>query len=51
MYGVAIWGGAFVVGKDEAGYWGILGIVLVLVLGMVLMLRVSDPKGHITDLD
>ena len=51
MYGVAIWGGAFVVGKDQAGYWGILGIVLVLVLGMVLMLRVSDPKGHITDLD
>ena len=28
-----------------------VGIVLVLVLGMVLMLRVSDPKGHITDLD
>ncbi|MDU0347955.1 MFS transporter [Actinomyces sp. MRS3W] len=47
MYGAAIWVGTRVVG-ESAGYWGILGIVLVLAIGLLLMLRVQDPTGHIT---
>ncbi|WP_172119217.1 MFS transporter [Actinomyces faecalis] len=50
MYGLFIWIGKSVVG-GEASYWGILGIVAVLGAGLVLMLRVGDPAGHITELD
>lgn len=49
MYGVLIALGRQVVG-DGAGYWGILGIVAVLLMGLLLMLKVQDPAGHITDL-
>ncbi|WP_167203058.1 MFS transporter [Actinomyces respiraculi] len=49
MYGAFIALGRSVVG-DNAPYWGILGIVVVLIVGLLLMLRVSDPKGHITSL-
>ena len=50
MYGLFIWVGKSVVG-GEASYWGILGIVVVLGAGLLLMLRVGDPAGRITDLD
>ena len=49
-YGLFIWVGKAVVGA-EASYWGILGIVVVLGAGLLLMLRVGDPAGHITDMD
>lgn len=49
MYGVFIWLGTRVVGPG-AGYWGVLGIVTVLAVGLVLMLRVKDPSGRITEL-
>lgn len=49
MYGAFIWLGTRAVGPG-AGYWGILGIMTVLLVGLVLMLRVKDPAGHITDL-
>lgn len=47
MYGASIWVGTRVVGAG-AGYWGILGIVTVLIVGLLLMLRVQDPAGRIT---
>nr|WP_300339201.1 MFS transporter [Actinomyces sp.] len=50
MYGLFIWVGKGVVGA-EASYWGILGIVVVLGAGLLLMLRVGDPSGRITDLN
>lgn len=49
MYGAFIWIGTRIVGEG-AGYWGILGVVTVLAAGLILMLRVGEPKGHITDL-
>ncbi len=49
MYSVAIQAGRYLTGH-KTGYWGILGVVLVLVLGLVLMLGVKDPEGHIQDL-
>lgn len=49
MYGVAIQAGMHATGH-KTEYWGILGVVLVLVLGLVLMLRVKEPEGHIQDL-
>ena len=42
MYGVFIYLGTRVVGPG-ANYWGILGIVAVLAMGLLLMLRVGDP--------
>lgn len=49
MYGVSVWVGGRVVGSGS-GYWGILGIVLVLLVGLVLVRKVRDPEGHITNL-
>ena len=49
MYGFFLWIGARLTGGG-AGYWGILGIVSVLAAGLVLMARVKDPSGHISDL-
>ena len=49
MYGLFIALGSRVV-EGSAGYWGVLGIVVVLALGLLLMLRVKDPQGHITSL-
>ena len=49
MYGLFIALGSRVV-DGSAGYWGVLGIVVVLALGLLLMLRVKDPQGHITSL-
>lgn len=50
LYGLSVWVGGRVTDGNGA-YWGVLGIVTVLVLGLLLMLRVQDPAGHITDLD
>jgi len=49
MYGMFIWIGVLVDG-EEASHWGILGIILVLVVGLLLTARIKDPAGHITDL-
>ena len=49
MYGVFVTIGRSVTGASAA-YWGVLGIVVVLAIGLLLMLRVSDPQGHITSL-
>ena len=49
MYGAFIRIGVRVIGQ-EASYWGILGIVAVLGVGLLLMTRVEDPDGRITGL-
>lgn len=50
LYGTFIWLGGRVTG-EAAGYWGILGIVVVLVAGLLLMSRVGQPDRHIPALD
>ena len=47
MYALFIELGTTLVGPG-AGYWGILGIITVLVIGLLLMLRVGDPAGEVT---
>ena len=47
MYGLSVWVGSRVVGTGS-GYWGIQGIVMVLLVGLVLVRRVRDPESHIT---
>ncbi len=49
LYGAAIWVGARLMGQG-AGYWGILGIMTVLIAGLVLMAGVKDPDGHLQHL-
>jgi len=49
LYGAAIWVGARIMGQG-AGYWGILGIMTVLIAGLVLIARVKDPDGHLQHL-
>ena len=46
LFGVAIWVGHLVTGKANTQYWGILGIVLVLLAGMVAMLSVKEHTSH-----
>lgn len=50
LYGAFIWLGGALTGQ-AAGYWGILGIVTVLVAGLLLMTRVGQPDRHIPTLD
>lgn len=47
MYALSIELGTRLVGPG-AGYWGILGIITVLIVGLLLMLRVGDPAGEVT---
>lgn len=47
MYGLFVAVGASIAG-DGASYFGILGIVLVLFMGLLLMLRVSEPEREET---
>ncbi|WP_366180875.1 MFS transporter [Actinomyces timonensis] len=49
LYGAAIWVGARFMGQG-VGYWGILGIMTVLIAGLVLMAGVKDPDGHLQHL-
>lgn len=42
-YGIAIWLGALFTGRTATQYWGILGIVLILIVGAILMRKVQAP--------
>ena len=46
LFGLAIAVGAALTGSSTTQYFGILGIVVVLVAGLALMLRVSDPAAQ-----
>lgn len=39
-----IWLGSVVTGSDDTQYWGILGIALVLVAGLLVLIPVKDPQ-------
>lgn len=45
-FGASIALGATVTGQDNTQYWGILGIVLVLLAGFAVMLRVEEHGEH-----
>ncbi|WP_243896147.1 MFS transporter [Actinomyces bowdenii] len=47
MYALFVALGTRAVGPG-AGYWGVLGIITVLVVGLLLMLRVGEPTGEVT---
>ncbi|WP_163544654.1 MFS transporter [Occultella kanbiaonis] len=47
VVGVAVTG----LSRDEAQYWGILGIILVLLVGLLLLIRVRPREHHDTALD
>ncbi len=42
-FGLMIWVGHLVTGKENTQYWGILGIVAVIAAGFVVMLKVRQP--------
>nr|WP_246297173.1 MFS transporter [Janibacter cremeus] len=44
-FALFIWLGAVFTGRDNTQYWGILGIALVLVAGLVVLLPVKSPSG------
>lgn len=46
MFGLAIGLGALITGNTNTQYWGILGIVLVLIAGWVAMLFVKEHHEH-----
>ncbi len=48
LFGAAIWLGAQATGSESAQYFGILGIVIVLLAGLLVMLPVKDPTGDET---
>ncbi|MGA4507605.1 MFS transporter [Propionibacteriaceae bacterium G1746] len=48
MFGLAIAAGEILTGQQNTQYWGILGIVAVLVAGLVAMLFVKDHRHHST---
>ena len=48
MFGVAIVLGGWLTGSDKTQYWGILGVVVVLLLGALVMVPVKAPEPRDT---
>lgn len=46
LFGIAIAVGAAVTGEANTQYWGILGIVVVLIAGLLVMVRVKEHDQH-----
>ena len=46
LFGLAIALGAAITGQQNTQYWGILGIVVVLLAGLVVMVRVKEHDQH-----
>lgn len=46
LFGVAIWLGARITGQQNTQYWGILGIVAVLILGLIVMIPVKEHPEY-----
>lgn len=46
-FALFIWLGAVITGEDNTQYWGILGIALVLVAGLVVLLPVKSPEEQV----
>ena len=45
-FGLFIWLGALITGRENTQYWGILGIVLVLAAGFAVMIPVKEHTEH-----
>ena len=41
-FGVGIWLGARITGGENTQYWGILGIVLILLAGLLVLIPVKE---------
>ena len=52
MYGLFLWIGKRLtpVGQDYT-YWGILGIILILLLGLVVLFPISEKKAHLDHME
>lgn len=46
LFGLAIGLGALVTGEENTQYWGILGIVVVLIAGLIVMIPVKEYHQH-----
>lgn len=46
FFGLAIGLGALITREENTQYWGILGIVCVLLAGLVVMAKVKEPEHH-----
>ncbi len=46
MFGVMIWVGSKIMRSESTQYWGIIGIVLVLLAGLLLMFKVKPHEEH-----
>ena len=46
LFGIAIAVGARVTGQENTQYWGILGIVVVLAIGLAVMIPVKEHTEH-----
>jgi UMF1 family MFS transporter len=45
-FGLAVGLGATITGESNTAYWGILGIVLILLAGLLVLIPVKDPAHH-----
>ena len=45
-FGLAVGLGATITGEPNTAYWGILGIVLILLAGLLVLIPVKDPAHH-----
>lgn len=48
LFGVMITVGAWVTGSDDTQYWGILGVVIVLVVGLLVMIPVKPVASEVS---
>ena len=46
LFGISIGIGATITGAENTQYWGILGIVIVIAVGMCVMAAVKQPEKH-----
>lgn len=51
LYGLAITFGALLTGKTNTTYFGIIGIALVLLLGLILLARVNDKEARLDHIE
>ena len=41
--------GAAITGEENTAYWGIMGIVLILLAGLLVLIPVKEPADHAVD--
>lgn len=48
-FGLAVNLGAAITGEENTAYWGIMGIVLILLAGLLVLIPVKEPANHAVD--